>query len=256
VQYDKSSDDTIGKKEEQALSEEPEWLIPRKKEEDIGTPQSLFSTTTTTTGPGTKAPLLVDMTQTGTTPDTTQNITPHVTELLLPSEVPSSTQPRNKGRPLIEEIKETTIDDSQMLSSPTNFFITESHDVTKAASFHFKPAESSPTMFGGEWAQRTKPLIEEISNDVTTETCTEKLKVEVIEDLEDGDSYDTTAQHPAKSRISHSNKETEKGTVSTGQAFSEEQRDDITELAEKAGSTLDPVTVDQDLLLALRQKYQ
>jgi len=74
------------------------------------------------------------MTQTGTTPDTTQNIAPHITELLLPLEVPSSTQPKNKGRLLlIEEIKETTIDDSQMLSSPTNVFITESHDVTKAA---------------------------------------------------------------------------------------------------------------------------
>jgi len=127
VQYDKSSgDDTIGKKEEQVLSEEPEWLIPRKKEEDISTHQSLFSTTTVTTGLVTKAPPLVDMTQTGTTPDTTKNITPHIKELLLPLEVPSSTQPRSKGRPPIEEIKETTTDNSQMLSSSTNFFITES----------------------------------------------------------------------------------------------------------------------------------
>jgi len=111
-----------------------------------------------------------------------------------------------------------------MLSSPTNFFITESHDVTKAASFHSKPSESSPTMFGGEWAQRTKPLIEEISDDVITETCTEKLKVkvQVTEDLEDGKNCDTTAQHPAKSHISHASKGTEKLTVSTGQAFTEE----------------------------------
>jgi len=124
---------------------------------------SFYGTTTAKTGPVTKAPLLVDMTQTGTTP---QNIAPHITELLLPSEVPSSTQPRNKRRLLIEEIKETTIDDSQMLSSPTNFFITESHDVTKAASFHSKPSESSPTMFRVEWAQRTKSLIVEIGDDV------------------------------------------------------------------------------------------
>ena len=106
------------------------------------------------------------MTQTGTTLDTIQDTTSLLTELLLPSDVISSTQPR---RPLIEEIEETTTDDSQKTCSPTsssNIFITESH-ITKAASFHSKPPESSPMVFGGEWAQSTKPLIKEIGNDVT-----------------------------------------------------------------------------------------
>ena len=258
-----SSDDSINaikSKEEQPPSEEPEWLIPRKKEEDVdshGTHQSLFSTTTTT-GPVTKAPLIVDMTQTGTAPDTAQDTTPQITELLLPSEFTSSTQPVHKGRPLIEEIEETTTDNPPMLSSPTgssNFFITESH-VTKAASFHSKPPESSPTVFGGEWAHRTKPLIEEIGDDDTTKTCTEKMKIEVIEDLEDADSCEITSQHTAKDHLPCTSSENEKGTISTGQVISEEQRDEITKLAEKAGSTLDPVTVDQDLLQTLRQKYQ
>jgi len=52
-----------------------------------------------------------------------------------------------------------------------------------------------------------KPLIVEISDVVIKETCTEKLKVKVIEDLEDGNNCDTTAQHP---HISHASKETEK----------------------------------------------
>jgi len=127
----------------------------------------------------------------------------------------------------------------------------EDGDSCDTTAQHSKPPESSPTMFGGEWGQCTKPLIVEISDVVITETCTEKLKVIVIEDLEDGDSCDITA---AKSHIPHTNKEIEKGTISTGQAFTEGQRDEIAKLAEKAGSTLDPVTVDQDLLLALRQK--
>jgi len=246
---------TVRSKEEHQPNEEPEWLIPRNKEEDIDGHESLFSTNTTITGPITKAPLIVDMTQTGTTLDTTQDTTSHLTELLLPSDVTSSTQPR---RPLIEEIEETTTDDSQTLSSPTsgsNIFITESH-ITRAASFHSKPPESSPTVFGGEWAQRTKPLIEEIGDDVTTETCTEKLKVEVIEDLEGVDNSETTSQHPVKGNMPHTSSENGKGTISTGQIINEDQRDEIVKLAEKAGSTLDPITIDQDLLQTLRQKYQ
>ena len=200
------------------------------------------------------------MTQTNTTQDTA----PQITELLLPSEFNSSTQQVHKGRPLIEEIKDVTTDnppDSQSLSSPignqssSDFFITESH-VSKATSFHSTAPEASPTMFGGKWAQRTKPLIEEIGDDGITEACAEKLMVEVIEDLEDVNSHVTTSQHPAEHHLPSTSSENERGTVPTGQVISGEQKDEIVKLAEKAGSTLDPVTVDQDLLKTLRHKYQ
>ena len=67
----------------------------------------------------------------------------------------------------------------------TSFFITES-DVSKAASFYSTTSEepeSTPTKFGGQWAERTRPLIEEVEGDNPTKT--EMAKVEVIEDLED-----------------------------------------------------------------------
>ena len=47
-----------------------------------------------------------------------------------------------------------------------------------------------------------------------------------------------------------------KETLPDAKTSSEGETDRITELAEKAGSTLDPVTVDQVLLQSLRQKYQ
>ena len=42
--------------------------------------------------------------------------------------------------------------------------------------------ESTPTEFGGQWAERTRPLIEEVEGDNPTKT--EMAMVEVIEDLE------------------------------------------------------------------------
>ena len=47
-----------------------------------------------------------------------------------------------------------------------------------------------------------------------------------------------------------------KETLSDTRTSSEGETDKITELDEKAGSTLDPVTVDQALLESLMQKYQ
>ena len=47
-----------------------------------------------------------------------------------------------------------------------------------------------------------------------------------------------------------------KETLHDIKSNSEGKADRITDLAEKAGSTLDPVTVDQVLLQSLRQKYQ
>ena len=88
---------------------------------------------------------------------------------------------------------------------------------------------------------------------MSLETCTEKLKVEVIEDLEDVDNSKTTSQHPVKVHMPHTSSESGMETISTGQIISEEQRDEIVKLAEKSSSTLDPVTVDQDLLQTLYQ---
>ena len=74
--------------------------------------------------------------------------------------------------------------------------------------------------------------------------------VEVIEDLEDNE----TPQFGKASQPVGENGRKE--TLPDAKTSSEGETDRITELAEKAGSTLDPVTVDQALLQSLRQKYQ
>ena len=78
-------------------------------------------------------------------------------------------------------------------------------------------------------------------------------KVEVIEDLEDLETQ--SANTKSSQPVSENGR---KETLHDANASSEGEIDRITELAdhEKAGSTLDPVTVDQALLQSLRQKYQ
>ena len=133
---------------------------------------------------------------------------------------------------------------------PTSFFITESN-ISKAASFYSTTSEepeSTPIEFGGQWAERTRPLIEEVEGDNPTKT--EMTTVKVIEDLEDNE---TPQSGKASQPVGENGR---KETLPDAKTSSEGETDRITELAEKAGSTLDPVTVDQALLQSLRQKYQ
>ena len=96
------------------------------------------------------------------------------------------------------------------------------------------------TEFGGQWAERTRPLIEEVEGDNPTKT--EMTTVEVIEDLED---IETPQSGKASQPVGENGRKETLPDAKTS-----------TELAEKAESTLDPVTVDQALLQSLRQKYQ
>ena len=175
---------------------------------------------------------------------------------MLPLEITPSSSNKTVGRrPLIEEIDDSVSDDHTVDScnkegGPTSFFITESN-VSKAASFYSTTSEepeSTPTEFGGQWAERTRPLIEEVEGDNPTKA--EMATVEVIEDLEDNE----TPQFGKASQPVGENGRKE--TLPDAKTSSEGETDRITELAEKAGSTLDPVTMDQALLQSLRQKYQ
>ena len=173
---------------------------------------------------------------------------------MLPLEITPSSNKTVGRRPLIEEIDNSVSDD--MMGScnkeggPTSFFMTESN-VSKAASFYSTTSEepeSTPTEFGGQWAERTRPLIEEVEGDNPTKT--EMATVEVIEDLED---IETPQSGKASQPVGENGR---KETLPDAKTSSERETDRITELADKAGSTLDPVTVDQALLQSLRQKYQ
>ena len=164
--------------------------------------ESLFST-----GPSTvasNAPLIVDLNENpdnGDTVDVTKGNA--LAELMLPLEIaPSSSSNVVGRRPLIEEIDDSVSSNTSLLThsssnkgegSTTNFFITESN-ISKAASFSSttsKEPESTPTEFGGQWAQRTQPLIEEVPDDNTTKT--DAVNIETIEDLED---FETPQLHP------------------------------------------------------------
>ena len=243
-------------------TEEPEWLIPKQQmqsNDDIdtnsGITTSLFSTGKTSTTVASKAPLIVDLNEnlnTGNAPDFAQGKS--LSELMLPLEITPSSSNKTVGRrPLIEEIDDTTSDDytdllvdsCNKVGGPTSFFMTESN-VSKAASFYSTTSEepeSTPTEFGGQWAERTRPLIEEVEGDNP-----EMAKVEDIEDLEDIE----TPLLPSKGDQSAGNSKASQPVDDNGEG----EIDRITELAEKAGSTLDPVTMDQALLQSLRQKYQ
>lgn len=252
-------------------TEEPEWLIPKHQQQqelqgdDVSTDndiaESLFSTGKTSNTTTSKAPLIVSVTEnpntfdSGDTLDVAQGNT--LSELMLPLQITPSSSNR---RPLIEEIDDSVSDNrANMLvdSSSTkeelsaNFFMTESN-VNKASSFHSttnKEPESTPTEFGGQWAERTRPLIEEMGSDDVTKT--DMIKVEPIEDLED------VKNPPLYSAVDQPADENhKKENLPDIKAGSEGETDRITELAEKAGSSLDPVTVDQTLLQSLRQKYQ
>ena len=257
-------------------TEEPEWLIPKQQQlqsDDIDTNSditSLFSAGKTSTTVASKAPLIVDLNEnsnTGDTPDFAQSNS--LSELMLPLEItPSSTNKTLGRRPLIEEIDDSVSDDFTNLlvdscnkegGGPTSFFITESN-VSKAASFYSTTSEepeSTPTEFGGQWAERTRPLIEEMECDNPTKT--EMAKVEVIEDLEDIETPQLYSEEDQSANAEASQPVSENGrkeSLHDAITSSEGEINRITELAEKAGSTLDPVTMDQALLQSLRQKYQ
>ena len=253
-------------------------VIPKQQQvnsEDINTSsditESLFSTSKTPSTVASKAPLIVDLNDNpdnGDTVDVTKGNA--LAELMLPLEItPSSSSNEVGRRPLIEEIDDSVSSNTSLLmqsssnkgeGSTTNFFITESN-ISKAASFSStaskEPPESTPTEFGGQWAQRTRPLIEEVADNNTAKT--NAVNIETIEDLED---FETPQLHPVGDQFSNSKAtqsvgdDDKKETLHDTKSSSEGEVDRITELAEKAGSTLDPVTVDQALLQSLRQKYQ
>ena len=257
-------------------TEEPEWLIPKQQQvnsDDINTvsdiTESLFSTSRTPSTVASKAPLIVELNENpdnGDTLDVAQGSA--LSELMLPLEITPSFSSNTVGRrPLIEEIDDSVSSNTGLLEHSSsnkeegsmNFFITES-SISKAASFHStasKEPESTPTEFGGQWAQRTRPLIEEVADDNITKTDT--VKVETIEDLED---FDAPQLHPVDDQFGNVKASQPVGeggrkeTMHDTKYSSEGEVNKITELAEKAGSTLDPVTVDQALLQSLRQKYQ
>ena len=251
-------------------TEEPEWLIPKQQQQlqsdDIDTNSditaSLFSAGTTSTTVASKAPLIVDLNENTDTPDFAQGSN-SLSELMLPLQItPSSSNKTVDRRLLIEEIDDSvsdhhTMDSRNKEGGPTSFFITESN-VSKAASFYSTTSEepeSTPTEFGGQWAERTRPLIEEVEGDNPTKT--EMATVEAIEDLEDIETPQLHCTGDQSGKASQSVGENgKKETLPDAKTSSEGETDRITELAEKAGSTLDPVTVDQALLQSLRQKYQ
>lgn len=243
-------------------------MIPKQQlqNDDINTnsdiTESLFSAGKPSNTVTSKVPLIVGLDEnpdTGDTLDfTAQGNT--LSDLILPLEItPSSSNKVGINRPLIEVIDDPIAgNDTNILADSsgsnergsTNFFITESN-VSKAASFYSTTSqepESTPTEFGGQWAERTRPLIEEVENASKSDT----IKVEAIEDLED---LETPSLHSGNSNTpqhlvgENDRKESLPDT-------SEGETDKIAELAEKAGSTLDPVTVDHALLQTLRQKYQ
>ena len=231
--------------------------------------QVFFASKTSTTV-ASKAPLIVDLNEnsnTGDIPDFVQSNS--LSELMLPLEItPSSSNQTVGRRPLIEEIDDSVSDNHTNLlvdscnkegGEPTSFFITESN-VSKAASFYSTTSEeleSTPTEFGGQWAERTRPLIEEVEGDNPTKT--EMAKVEVIEDLEDIETLQLHSEEDQSANAKASQPVSENGrkeTLHDANTSSEGEIDRITAVAEKAGSTLDPVAVDQALLQSLRQKYQ
>ena len=246
-------------------TEEPEWLIPKQQvnSDDINTgsdiTESLFSAGKTSSSMANKAPLIVDVNENpddGDPLDMAQSST--LSDLIIP--LASSSNSTVSRRPLIEEIDDSVPDNhtnvlmnssSNNEEGSTNFFITESN-VSKAASFYSttsKEPESAPTEFGGQWAQRTQPLIEEVEVDNATKSDTVK-----VEDLEDFESPQLHSMPDKASQPVGENSGNE--TLHEAKMSAEGETDKITELAEKAGSTLDPVTVDQALLQSLRQKYQ
>ena len=181
---------------------------------------------------------------------------------MLPLEITLSFSSNVAGRrPLIEEIDNSVSSNTGLLvhssSNKEEGSTNSESSISKAASFHStvsKEPESTPTEFNGQWAQRTWPLIEEVADDNTAKTDT--VKFETIEDLED---FETPQLHPVGDQFEASQPAGEDGkkeTLCDTKSSSEVEVDRITELAEKAGSTLDPVTVDQALLQSLRQKYQ
>ena len=241
-------------------TEEPEWLIPKQQQQlqsdDVDTNSdittSLFSAGTTSTTVASKAPLIVDLNENADTPDFAQGSN-SLSELMLPLEITPSSSNKTVGRrPLIEEINvsDDMVNSCNKGGGLTSFFITESN-VSKAASFYSTTSEepeSTPTEFGGQWAERTRPLIEEVEGDNPIKI--EMATVEVIEDLED---IKTPQCGKASQPVGENGR---KETLPDAKTSSEGETDRITELAEKAGSALDPVTVDQALLQSLRQKYQ
>ena len=256
-----------------AQTEEPEWLIPKQDQQlhsdntdtNGDTTTSLFYAGKTSSTVASKAPLIIDLNENPATIDTSDiGQENSLTELMLPLQItPSSSNNTVGTRPLIEEINDSVSDSHTKIladscnKEATNFFIMESN-VSRAASFYSTTSQepqSTPTEFGGQWAERTRPLIEEMKGG---NAKTDEARVEVIEDLED---VETSQLHSGEDQSGNSKAsqpfgESGRKEVSDTNTSSEGEIDRITELAEKGGSTLDPVTVDQALLQSLRQKYQ
>jgi len=88
---------------------------------------------------------------------------------------------------------------------------------------------------------------------------TDTVNIEAIEDIEDIEAphLHSVSGQPNNSNISLSvSKIDKKVPLFDVKTSIEGETDRIAELAEKASSTLDPITVDQTLLQSLRQKYQ
>ena len=242
-------------------------MIP-KQSDDTDTNDvtaSLFYADKTSSTVTSKAPLIIDLNENPATIDTRDiDQENSLSELMLPLEITRSSSNNTVGtRPLIEEIDDSVSDSHTKIladscnKEATNFFITESN-VSRAASFYSttrQEPESTPTEFGGQWAERTRPLIEEMKGD---NAKTDEAKVEVIEDLEDVETSQLHSEEDqsGKSKASQIFDENSRKEVSDTKTQSEGEIDRIAELAKKGGSTLDPVTVDQALLQSLRQKYQ
>ena len=85
---------------------------------------------------------------------------------------------------------------------------------------------------------------------------TEMATVEAIEDLEGIETPQVHCAGDQSGKASQPVGENGRRKETLPDASSEGETDRITELADKTGSTLDPVTMDQALLQSLRQKYQ
>jgi len=218
-----------------------------------------------------KVPLIVNLNDnpyTVDTDDTTDITQQALLELILPLEITPSSNEAISREPLIEEIDDFLPDNyktnfhvepsSNEESKPANFFITKSN-VSKAASFYStasKEPESTRTDFGGQWAENTRPLIEEVEDDNVAKI--DAVNIEAIEDMEDIEAphlYSVSGQSDNSNTSLSVSKNDTKETLSDVKTSIEGETDKIAELVEKAGSTLDQITVDQTLLQSLRQKY-
>jgi len=260
----KKDDSTVGDQVTLASSsslsgktEEPEWLIPKQQQpqsNDINTnnyvAKNLFSNGKTSNTVTSKAPLIVNLNDNPYafgTDDTTDITQQALLELILPLEITPSSNEAIGRKPLIEEIDDFLPDNyetnfhvepsSNEESKPANFFMTESN-VSKAASFYStasKEPESTRNEFGGQWAECTHPLIEEVEDDNIAKT--DAVNIEAIEDMEDIEAphlYSVSGQLDNSNTPLSVSKNDTKENLSDVKTSSEGETDKIAVLAEKA----------------------